>query len=82
MQNMCPKPSTTVKSSSSGPVADQAQKPAADMSTSAAPIQAAWLSLPRSMKRPSDTAENTGNSAKPAEMTPSHTTGRPSSMVR
>ena len=46
------------------------------------PIQIARASLPRSIQRPSVTAENTGMIAKPVAMMPSQNTGRPSSIAR
>jgi thiazole synthase ThiGH ThiG subunit len=46
------------------------------------PIQVASASWPLSMKRPSQTAMNTGRMANVADTIPSQTTGRPSSTMR
>ncbi len=53
------------------PIDGHSQKPTQATRISTLPIRIAWASLPRSIQRPSLTAENTGMMAKPVAMTPS-----------
>jgi hypothetical protein len=82
MQKVCPKPSTTENASRCIADRGHCQKPTQASRISAAPIQQALASLPRSIQRPTGRATNTGRMAKPVAMIPSQTTGRPSSMAR
>ena len=82
MQNMWPKPSSTESPTRCIPESGHSQNPAQAMRISTLPIQIARASLPRSIQRPSRTAENTGMMAKPVAIMPSQNTGRPSSIAR
>jgi len=75
-------PRTAVDTSSEAADPDQIQKPTQATDSRPEPIQAARASLPRSMKRPTPTAMKTGRIANVAEMMPSQTGGRSSSMTR
>jgi hypothetical protein len=80
--NNWPTPNSAVNTSRAAIDAPDAHSPAPATTINPEPIQVASASWPRSMKRPSQTAMNTGRTANVADTIPRQTTGRPSSTMR